>query len=192
MHDTAMITGNAFFRCYGDPLTNPRILDVGSMNVNGTLREVAPQPCDYIGLDISDGPGVDIVCPIMSSFKFLEDDFDLIVSTSCFEHDPMFWQTFIHMCEVVRPGGFIYVSAPANGPYHGYPGDCWRFYKDSAKALVTWAKCQTWDIDLLESFQMQPRQDVWIDQVMVFGKPPVPQRRTIKSFLGPINAVFID
>ena len=43
MHDTAALTGNAFFRCYGDPLHQERfasvqVLDVGSLNVNGTLN----------------------------------------------------------------------------------------------------------------------------------------------------------
>jgi hypothetical protein len=41
---------NAFFRCYGDPILDGEedrrvvILDVGSQDINGTLRSYAPQP----------------------------------------------------------------------------------------------------------------------------------------------------
>lgn len=179
-----MITGNAFFRCYGDPYDELDVLDVGSLDVNGTLRSCATPGCHYTGIDLQPGPGVDLV--IKSRYDWAKLDvngFDLVISTSCFEHDPMFWVTFIDMARVLRPGGFIYISTPANGPYHGYPGDCWRFYKDSALALARWAQHCDFDLELIESFQMQPRQDVWIDQVMVFGKPPVLPRKSIQEFL---------
>lgn len=172
MHDTAMASGEEFFRYYGTRLS--RILDVGSADVNGTLRPVAPTGSTYVGIDLTDGPGVDVPLRDPYKFPFLDSSFDLIVSSSCFEHDPMFWLTFLEMCRVRAPDGYIYLSAPANGPYHGHPGDCWRFYADSGKALVEWAKRNKHDISLLESFHIPPRHDIWIDYVAIFGKslPP--------------------
>jgi hypothetical protein len=65
LHDTAALTGNAFFRCYGDPIDADvapvAILDVGSYDVNGTLRPYAPAGCRYLGVDQATGPGVDQV-----------------------------------------------------------------------------------------------------------------------------------
>ncbi len=190
MHDTAALTGDAFFRCYGDPLMMlsgalPRILDVGSQDVNGTLRPYAPQPSLYIGVDMVAGPGVDTVLAYPYEFPYRDNLFDLVVSTSCLEHDPMFWRTFAEMARVVKPGGFIYVSAPANGPYHGHPGDCWRFYADAPKALADWATHCGHKLELVEAFMMPPMRDVWVDCVAVFGKPPVPRREKIFQTIRP-------
>jgi hypothetical protein len=95
----------------------------------------------------------------------------------------MFWLTFAEMARVVAPGGFIYISAPSNGPYHGHPGDCWRFYSDAPKALAQWATHCGHELELVEAFMMPPISDVWVDCVAVFGKPPVPRRgRIIHQF----------
>jgi SAM-dependent methyltransferase len=181
VHDTAALTGEAFFRCYGDPLCGGdlRILDVGSLDVNGALRPYAPVGSLYVGVDQIAGPGVDLVLDDPHQMPFADDRFDLVVSTSCLEHDPMFWLTFAEMARVVTPGGFIYISAPANGPYHGHPGDCWRFYGDAPKALADWATHCGHTLELVEAFMMPPISDVWIDCVAVFGKPPVPARARI-------------
>ena len=60
--------------------------------------------------------------------------FSTQVSTSCFEHDPIFWLTFKEIARVTKVDGFVYVNAPSNEVYHGYPGDNWRFYKDAPAA----------------------------------------------------------
>jgi SAM-dependent methyltransferase len=173
MHDTAMRTGAAFFAIYGKLFDKPRILDVGAFNVNGTLRSVAPEGSSYTGIDLTAGDGVDLVVAAGDRFPFDDGSFDLTVSTSCFEHDPMFWVTFVEMARVTKPGGFLYISAPSNGPYHGHPGDCWRFYSDAAEALANWAKRNDQPIDLVETFMMPPKYDIWTDNVMVYGKAPI-------------------
>ena len=182
MHDTAALMGQAFLRCYGDPIPPPAaILDVGSLDINGTLRPAAPKGAKYVGIDLAPGPGVDIVVTESERFPFPTASFDLVISTSCLEHDPVFWLTFLQMARVVRPGGFIYISAPSNGPYHGHPGDCWRFYADAGKALAAWAVRNGLAIQLIETFMQEPITDVWIDNVMIFGKPPVPDRRRLSE-----------
>lgn len=169
MHDTALRTGEAFLKCYCRG--NYSILDVGSLDVNGTLRPFIMEGVNYTGIDISSGPNVDMVIKPGKLFPFQPDSFDLVVCTSCFEHDPQFWMTFYEICRVVKRGGFIYISAPSNGPVHRYPVDCWRFYPDSAEALTQWVN-QTGDmlVDVVENFRMSPSVDGWVDQVSVFGK----------------------
>lgn len=167
MHDTALKTGKAFFECYGERVCS--VLDVGSLDVNGTLRDLA-LGMRYLGVDISPGSGVDkVIRP--GCLPFDHDKFDLVISTSCFEHDPQFWVTFYEMCRVVKRGGFVYINAPSNGPVHRYPVDCWRFYPDAAEALASWVtQIGDFIIDVVENFRMSPSRDGWIDQVCVFGK----------------------
>ena len=41
-----------------------RIIDIGSYNVNGSFRPILEswKPAEYVGVDIAEGPGVDVVC----------------------------------------------------------------------------------------------------------------------------------
>lgn len=91
-----------------------------------------PEGCGYLCVDLGAGPGVDLVLSDPHQLPLAEQSFDMVVSTSCLEHDPMFWLTFLEMCRILRHGGYIYI----NGPYHGYPYDHWRFYPDSGMALA--------------------------------------------------------
>jgi hypothetical protein len=78
--------------------------------------------------------------------------------------------TFLEMCRILKPGGFIYINAPSAGPYHGHPGDCWRFYKDSWKALQKWANENSYQLELVQTY-IDPRlKEVWHDSVGIFKK----------------------
>ena len=121
-----------------------QVLDVGSYDVNGTLRtpladfmKKEQRDFHYTGMDQSEGPNVDVVGNA-HAMPFASEMFDIIISSSCFEHDPQFWVTFKEMVRVAKSGALIYINAPSAGPYHGYPGDCWRFYADSWAALAEW------------------------------------------------------
>jgi O-antigen biosynthesis protein len=177
MHDTAAAFGAAFFRSYVDAIERPRILEIGAGDVNGSLRGCAPFAAQYTGVDLEGGPGVDLVLADPYAYPSDAESFDAVVSSSCFEHDPMFWLTFAEMCRVVRSGGFIYLNAPSNGWFHRHPTDNWRFYPDAGLALAQWGRRNGYDIRLIESLVGRRQRDVWNDCVMVFGKgetqPPV-------------------
>ncbi len=149
-----------------------RILEIGSMNVNGGLRDHAPRNGEYIGLDMEHGPGVDHVVTGLDDWPVENNSFDLVLASSTLEHDPAFWMTFLQMCRKARPGGYIYISAPANGKVHRYPKDYWRFYPDAGLALQDWACSRDIDIMLVESFTAERENDVWNDFCAVFRRGP--------------------
>jgi hypothetical protein len=186
MHDTALDLGKKFFEVYF-PRRQPRILEVGSLNVNGTLRDCAPRRSTYLGVDIMAGPGVDIVLQNSHSLPFKDGRFDATVSSSCFEHAQMFWLTFLEMVRVTKSTGYIYLNAPSNGNYHSYPFDNWRFYPDAGLALAAWAAHQGKRVTLVESFIAGRRGDQWNDCVIVFRKGPIVRRTLPKKKLA--NAV---
>ncbi|UPY36027.1 methyltransferase domain-containing protein [Sediminicoccus sp. KRV36] len=169
MHDTAMQIGSMFMRNYlsGRP---GRLLDLGGMNVNGSLRSVAPEHSFYCGADLSAGNGVDVVIEGGGALPFSDGVFDAVVSSSCFEHDPLFWCTFAEMVRVTRPGGYVYINTPSNGEVHRYPLDCWRFYPDSGVALELWAARGGTPVRLIESMIAPRRTDQWNDCILVFGR----------------------
>jgi len=170
MHTTAMINGKLFFETYLGP--GAIIVDVGAMDVNGSLRSVAPNDANYVGLDFSVGKGVDVVLNDPYVFPLSDDYADAVVSSSCFEHIEMFWLTVQESLRVLKPYGLLYVNAPSEGPWHRHPVDCWRFLPDSGSALVSWAqRCGFTNCVFLESF-VTPQQfyEPWSDSVIVILK----------------------
>ena len=171
MHDTAYKIGGLVMATYLPPGAN-RILEIGSLNVNGGLRDLAPPGADYIGLDLEAGAGVDHVVTGSDDWPVADDSFDLVMASSAFEHDQAFWLTFLQMCRKLKPGGYCYISAPANGKVHRYPQDFWRFYPDAGLALQAWARRQGIATTLVESFTAEREGDTWNDFCAVFRRGP--------------------
>lgn len=171
MHKSAFLLGKRFFDLHR-PAHPPRILDIGARDINGTLRACAPQPCEYVGIDLQPGPGVDLVLQDAYSYPFPSASFDLIVSTSTFEHDQFFWLSFLECCRVLKDTGAMYINVPSNGSYHGYPYDHWRFYPDAGLALQNWGRRMLHPVTLVESFIGPQFESEWNDAVMIFVKRP--------------------
>ena len=171
MHETALEFGRAFFDTYL-PAGRPVILDVGSQDINGSLRACAPSRATYIGVDMVAGNGVDLLLEDPHVLPFDDQHFDAVVTTSCFEHDPMFWVTFLEITRVTRCGGYIYVCVPSNGWYHQHPRDNWRFYPDAGLTLQDWGRREGFEVALVESFTGRRKHNVWNNSVMVFRRGP--------------------
>lgn len=140
MHPTAMSNFISFFDVYSKsfPQTrDTRVVEIGSQDVNGSLRSVVPSGFDYVGVDFQEGKGVDIVLDDPYSLPFQSNSVDIVLSSSCFEHSEMFWLVFLQVMRMLKPDGIFYLNAPSSGDFHRYPVDCWRFYPDSGRALVS-------------------------------------------------------
>ena len=171
MHLTAMNNCKSFFETYSGAFgvgARFKVLEIGSQDVNGSLRQVCPANVDYIGVDFQKAKGVDVVMVDPYQLPFESDSVDVVVSSSCFEHSEMFWLIFLEALRVLKRKGLFYLNAPSAGDFHRYPVDCWRFYPDSGKALVTWAKRNGINAEVLESFTQ--KGGVWQDFVCIFLK----------------------
>ena len=78
-------------------------------DVNGTFREALPPGCEYIGIDMAAGKNVDLVS-LGTHIALPDGTADLTVASSTFEHDPLFWMTFLELCRITKRGGFIVVA----------------------------------------------------------------------------------
>ena len=90
-----------------------RILDVGALDVNGNNRYLFPG-CDYIGLDVGEGPNVDVVC-IGHEYAEPDGSFDVVMSTNAFEHDMYFNFTLKNMVRLLRPDGLMFWTCKTTG-----------------------------------------------------------------------------
>jgi SAM-dependent methyltransferase len=152
MHPEAMNHGEIFFKTYSKNFENLTIVEIGSKNVNGSIKEFAPSSSKYIGLDFDDGNDVDIVITDPYNLPVEDNTADIVVTSSCFEHSQFFWLSFLEALRITKPSGIIYINAPSGGVYHRYPTDNWRFYPDAGIALREWGKASGYNPALLESF----------------------------------------
>jgi SAM-dependent methyltransferase len=189
MHDTAYEHGRLFFELYGSEAFHT-VVELGSQDVNGSLRDHCPPGTHYIGMDVMVAKGVDLVVNPAGPLPIASETIDAVVTSSAFEHDVCFWETFLELIRILRPGGLLYVNAPSNGGFHRYPLDCWRFYPDAGSALVQWAARRGVQVELVESFIGLPQAEHWADFVAVFrkaGGPPLIRTGRIAKHASAIN-----
>ena len=93
-----------------------RVLDVGSLDINGNNKELFEE-CEYVGLDVIEGDNVDV---ISVAHQYEPDElFNVVLSTNALEHDIHYELTIKKMIDLLKPKGFIFVSAGYKYKIHG-------------------------------------------------------------------------
>ena len=80
---------------------NVSVIEMGSLNINGTVRDFYENVTEYVGVDLDEGPGVDLVCQAQN-VNFDDESFDVAVSAECFEHNPYWLETFVNMHRIAK------------------------------------------------------------------------------------------
>ena len=107
------------------------VLEVGSYNVNGSIRELFPTP--YTGMDIRPGEYVDVVGDVMTHES--PSRFNTIVCCETLEHLRLPWKAVERMGRWLEPGGYLIVTVPFMHPIHDFPSDYYRFSGEGLKVL---------------------------------------------------------
>jgi SAM-dependent methyltransferase len=130
-HDTVLAFGPRVVK--REHVEGLRVLEVGSRNVNGSLRPYIESlaPASYVGVDVQPGPGVDGLRDVEgASFCFLEP-FDLVVCTEVLEHVRDWRAAARNLKRSVRVGGHLLITTRSRGfKLHEFPGDYWRYSLD--------------------------------------------------------------
>jgi SAM-dependent methyltransferase len=85
-----------------------RVLELGSLDWNGTPRHLFDD-CEYIGIDVINGSGVDVVCS--ASTFFSEEKFDVIITTEMLEHDKDWATSLSNAVSLLKKGGVLIGTA---------------------------------------------------------------------------------
>lgn len=167
-----------------DRSTKLQVLDIGSYDVNGSYRTLFDAAdWTYTGVDLEAGPGVDIALASPYRLPLASASFDVVLSGQAFEHVEFFWQTWLEMLRVARPGALIFLIAPSRGPEHRYPQDCWRFYPDAYRALAKFGGCELVEVSTDWEPHPDPGSSVWGDTVGVFRTRKLPARERLSHWL---------
>lgn len=108
------------------------VLEVGSYNVNGTVRDLLPQP--YVGVDMREGPGVDVVLDLAENV--LEPIFHTLVCLETLEHCAEPLAVLRNLRESALPGARFFGSWPFMFEVHDYPDDYWRVTPSGFRYLL--------------------------------------------------------
>ncbi len=115
-----------------DTIVSPRVLEIGSRNINGSTRELFNGSTFYVGTDKNSGPGVDIVCE--ASKLDGGKSYDCVVCTSVMEHT-QHPQDIVQAAWRALKGGGIFILTTVCDPFgkhseHGgtdlHPGEWYR------------------------------------------------------------------
>jgi SAM-dependent methyltransferase len=90
------------------------VLEIGSYDVNGSVRPMFASASRYVGVDLTEGPGVDLV-GFGHEIDHPDGTYDLTLSGECFEHDQHWRETFENMARMTRPGGLVAFSCASRG-----------------------------------------------------------------------------
>jgi len=132
MHKSNRLFWNYCSKKYPSYFNGPNeVLEVGSCNVNGSVREHFINFKEYVGVDWRAGPGVDVVC-LAEDINF-NRQFDVVVSCSMLEHDPHWDKSVQNMLNHLKESGILLLSWGAafnpphceetaiDGEFHGLP-----------------------------------------------------------------------
>lgn len=95
-----------------------KVIEIGSYDVNGSVRQFFANS-DYLGVDLTEGPGVDLVCE-GNKVSHPDNTYDISISCECFEHNPNWADTFLNMYRMTKQGGIVIFTCATTGrPEHG-------------------------------------------------------------------------
>lgn len=115
-----------------------RVLEVGSLNINGTARDYF-KAVEWIGIDMLDGKDVDFVMNGHDIIKqrYWEGKFDAVICMNTFEHDNKFWLSLEGINYALKQGGYLIFAEPTYAfPIHRHPKDYWRILEDGLREVI--------------------------------------------------------
>jgi glycosyltransferase involved in cell wall biosynthesis len=121
------------------------VLEVGSRDVNGSVRPLVTElePKSYLGVDVEEGPGVDL---LVAAEDLEPNSADVIVTTEMLEHARDWRGAIRGIKRALRSDGLLILTTRAPGfPRHEHPEDWWRFTTDDVQAMF-----RDFTVELLE------------------------------------------
>jgi SAM-dependent methyltransferase len=116
MHNAAMEFIFTSFHNWKGDRTDLNVLEIGSLDINGSVRPMfKPFQGNYVGIDMQEGPGVDIVADAAKFINF--EAYDVIVCAEVFEHTPYWPQIIQNTYNNLVSGGLFIATMAGEGRY---------------------------------------------------------------------------
>lgn len=119
----------AFVERWIRPDIDDPVIEIGSRNVNGGLRDLfprAPEHQTFVGIDLQDGPGVDIVTDAATWEP--TGPVACVICCEVLEHSQNWKGVVLQACSWLRPGGRLIITCAGAGrkPHSAIDGESVR------------------------------------------------------------------
>lgn len=119
---------------------SPRVLELGtkqSIPGRSTKHNAwVPHASEYLGTDLAGGEDVDIIADVHRLTRATgEEQFDVIISCSSFEHFKYPHLAAHQVMKALRIGGLLFIQTHQTFPLHSYPYDYFRFSREALAGL---------------------------------------------------------
>jgi len=95
-------------------IDNVNVLEIGSQDINGTVRDFFQPDANYLGLDLGIAKGVDWTIP--GELVELPNQWARVcISTECFEHAETWPQILLNMIRITQENGLLILSFAGHG-----------------------------------------------------------------------------
>ncbi|MBU1670591.1 MAG: class I SAM-dependent methyltransferase [Actinobacteria bacterium] len=115
------------------------VFEFGSLQVPGQegFADLRPffRNMQYVGFDIREGPGVDVVLDLLDN-NLPDESAGTVLIMDTLEHVEYPRQAIEEAFRILRPNGLLLISSVMNYVIHGYPNDYWRFTPEGFKSLL--------------------------------------------------------
>ncbi len=108
-----------------------------------------PKFGELVGIDIAEGPNVDVVADLCAESFAVEhpdllDRFGYVICGALLEHVERPFAAASNIVKLLRPGGVLYYNGPWVWGFHEYPNDYFRYSVEGVKALFPTLSWNEW------------------------------------------------
>jgi SAM-dependent methyltransferase len=111
-----------------------RLLDVGCGN--RPYEPLLPGVAEYVGIDVNHLTGRPTISGLAYALPFADSSFDTVFSTQTLEHVEEPHIAITEMSRVLRPGGYLILTAPQSWRLHEKPYDFFRYTRFGLQYLM--------------------------------------------------------
>lgn len=144
-------------------IAGPEVLDIGSLDINGSARKLLGPEFNVLGIDWRPGRGVDEVA-LAHEWDPRGRCFHAVTILEVLEHDPHWARTLAAGVRVLRPGGVLLATwaGPARKPHEVGVSPQQGYYKNLGPLEVLRALAATGSIRSCHYEQSPDEEDVYL------------------------------
>jgi SAM-dependent methyltransferase len=145
------------------------VVDIGSMDLNGSYRPLIEPRWKYCGVDMTAGPNVDLVMHSEFNTGLPTSSADAVLCGQCLEHCRNPLRLMTEIARIAKPGAILLIVAPFIWAEHRHPLDCWRFLPDGMRVLLEQVEAECLETYIVRDDKQGSQTDYQINGADCWG-----------------------